>query len=643
MTAIAGLIRFDGAPVDVNILERMQNLLTPYGRDAQQHWRQGGAGLLRTLLRTTAEDRFDRQPLYHDASDTRLLFDGRIDNRDELIRELGLSAADALLLADSDLALRSVLKWDVDAVRHFIGNFALACWRAREQRLWLARDPLGYRPLFWHRQPGFFAFASLAKVLLAIPGVPRAICEERLADQLLLLPTRGPESFYKNIFRVEPGQVVAVTDGRLTSFRYHAFDPAREIRLARDDDYLEAFGERLETAVHRHLRAAGPIASHLSSGYDSSTVTAVAARQRARRGQTLTAYTAVPRQGFAGPVPQGRHADESIAAAALAARFPNIQHIVIRPNADDMMESLRSTNDLMDRVVTNPCNAPWALAINEHAQRSGIKVLLGAQMGNFTISYDGDQLLPRLLGQLRLIDWLREMRALKRTQPNRRWLGLLSKSISPYLPSSAWLALSKLRDREMSPRIYSPIRADFLARMSHRIKASGWNTNSKPWSNGRKMRIAGLSIIDLGESFTYFNSFGLDFRDPTADLQLIDFCLSIPESQYLRNGTNRWLLRRFVQDILPDEILQSKTKGLQGADWYEATATALPEIRREISRMLDSGVVGEYIDLESILHALNHWPQSGWDEQRTIVAYRIKMLRGLGAGHFVQSLESANQ
>lgn len=343
MTAIAGLIRLDAAPVDAGVLERMQNILAPYGRDAQHHWRQGPAGLMRTLLRTTPHDNLDRQPLHHQDSGTRLVFDGRLDNRDELARELGLPPAEAALLADSGLALQAILRWDSGAPEHFVGDFAMACWRAGEQQLWLARDPLGHRPLFWHRQPGFFAFASLPKALFAIPGVPRAVCEERLADLLALIPMTGPESFYKDICRVEPGQVVTLQGGQVSSRRYHAFDPQRELHLASDDDYLEAFREKLEQAVASQLRASGSIASHLSSGFDSSTVTALAARQlqQAGRGQRLTAYTAVPRPGYDGPVPRGRHADESPGARALAARFGNIDHVLIDTQGASILDQLQ--------------------------------------------------------------------------------------------------------------------------------------------------------------------------------------------------------------------------------------------------------------------------------------------------------------
>ncbi|MCC7278928.1 MAG: hypothetical protein IT487_11525 [Chromatiaceae bacterium] len=319
MTAIAGLIHTDQAPIDPAVLQRMRNLLQPYGRDAQHLHREPGAGFLRTLLRTTPEDSLDRQPLVHAESQTLILFDGRLDNRDELAQALGIPSDQLRLMADSALALHACLRWETDAVDRLLGDFALACWQPRQSRLWLARDPLGTRPLYWHQTPRHFAFASLPKALFAIPGVEKAICEERLHDYLCLLPMIGPESFYKDIYRVEPGQILVLDGERVETRRYHRWDAETELKLPSDAAYLEAFSAELERAVACRLRSSGPIASHLSSGFDSSTVTALAAQQLAARSQRLIAYTAVPREGFAGPVPRNRHGDEGPGAKALAA------------------------------------------------------------------------------------------------------------------------------------------------------------------------------------------------------------------------------------------------------------------------------------------------------------------------------------
>lgn len=642
MTAIAGVIHLDEKPVDPGVLERMVHLLAPYGRDAQHRRLQPHAGFLRTLLRITPEDSFDQQPLWHGERATLVLFDGRIDNRAELARHFELEHEELHFMADSELALRACLRWDTAAAEHLLGDFAIACWQARRRRLWLARDPLGTRPLFWYRRAGLFAFASMPKALFAIPGVPRAICEERLADQLMLLPQVGPESPYKDVFRVEPGQRLLLEDEHLACQHYHRFDAERELSLPTDDDYVEAFREHVERAVARRLRAAGPIASHLSSGFDSATVTALAARQLAERNQRLTAYTAAPRVGFDGPVPKGRHADESVAAAALAARFANIDHVLIRTPGTTPLEPIARDTETLERPLTNPCNFVWIDAIDADAERRGARVLLTGQLGNMTLSYTGEPLLASLLGRGQWLAWWREALALKRAFPRRRWLGLLAQSAGPYLPANLWRAMDRLRSRNRDLASYSAIHPAFRRRMRQRVTASGWDLSYRPWADGRAMRIAVLNRIDAPEAQAAANLYGFEKRDPTGDLRLIEFCLAVPDGQYLRRGHTRWLLRRMMGDILPPEITEARTKGLQAADWYEGAGAALPQIRQELQRLTEHGSAGKYLDLEALSAHTVHWPKQGWERHEMAQQYRLKLLRGLAVGSFVRMVETDN-
>ncbi|MDS4057719.1 MAG: asparagine synthetase B, partial [Candidatus Contendobacter sp.] len=598
MTAIAGLIRFDHAPVDRAILERMVNLLEPYGRDAQHTHFESGAAFLRTLLRITPEDRLDRQPLVHAENQTLILFDGRLDNREELAGDLGIPGEELRLLADGAIAQRACLRWDTAAVDRLLGDFALACWQPRARRLWLARDPLGTRPLYWHQKPDLFAFATLPKALFAIPGVDKAICEERLHDYLCLLPMIGPDSFFKGIYRVEPGQILVLDGEAITTHRYHRWDPDRELRLKSDDDYLEAFREQVERSVACRLRSSGLIASYLSSGFDSSTVAALAARQLAAENKLLIAYTSVPREGFDGPVPKGRHGDEGPGARALAARFPNIEHHLIRTTGTTPLDHLEEDVQTLDRPPLNPCNTVWVNAIAAAAARRGAKVLLTGGMGNMTISYTGREYLPWLFGQRQWAAWWREMRGLKRRQPAPRWRGLLLQSVAPYLPPVLWGLIERIRSgRRWVLTDYTAIHPDFMERMGHanRVKATGWDLSYRPWGDSRRMRIAVLERMDNGDYQVAANADGLERRDPTADRRLIEFCLAVPDHQYLCEGRTRWLLHRLMGDTLPPEILLAQTRGYQAADWYESMAAAIPRIREELASQ-QAKEVGKYLD-----------------------------------------------
>ena len=645
MSAIAGLIHWDGRGADRATVERMTALLTPYGRDAQNYALLGNAALIRTLGRITPEDSLDQQPLQDAGGEMHLVFDGRLDNRDELAQALGLSAAQARSMADSQLAQHACLRWDTEAPARLLGDFALACWRPAAQRLWLARSALGLRLLVWHGQPGFFAFATLPKALFAVPGVTRALCEESLADYLTLMPAAGPETLFKDVFRVLPGHIVIVDRGRSSARCFHRFDPERELILRSDEEYVEAFREQLQRAVLRRLRSAGPIGAHLSSGFDSATVTTLAARQLAQSQQRLVAYTAVPRLGFAGAVPRGRHGDEGPGACAVAARHANIDHVLIRSGTATPLDRLRVDIENSDGAIFNPCNRMWIDAIHQDAARRGVKVLLSGQRGNMTISHTGVQLLPTLLRSGRWLDWWQEARAIRRRHPDRTWSGIAAQSFGQFVPAFFWVMLTKhLRRQPYEFTDSTPIHPEFRARMNcaERARAQGRDSSRRPSANSRLMRITGLQQADPGAYCAGANAAGLEVRDPTSDLQVVEFCLSIPEHLYLRQGQDRWLLRRVMQDALPPEITNTQTKGLQTADWYESVAAALPRIREELDRMMAQGEAGKYLDLQSLKDSLDRWPSSRWNSAEVTRTYRRRLLLGLSVGTFIRYVEEAN-
>lgn len=632
MTAIAGLLRLDGAPADQATLARMRDLLAPYGRDAQHMRIIGAAGFVRTLLRTTPEDAADAQPLEDADSGCVVLFDGRLDNRAELADALGLARAAIDGMADSALALRACLRWDTSAPARMDGDFALAMWQPRQGRLWLARSPLGRRPLFWYKQAAFFAFATMPKALLAIPGVPRAVCEKRLYSDLLLLPSAGPETLMRDVLRVEPGHILLLEGRDTRSWPFHRFDASRELRLSSDEEYVEAFREHLGRAVAVRLRASGRIASQLSSGFDSSTVTALAAARLAARGQGLLAYTSVPSAEFKGADSRSQHGDETVGATALSRRFSNVEHLLVRTHGLTACDVLDTEIARLDRAPQNPSNAVWIGAIAAHAAQSGARVMLTGQAGNLTISYNGNRLLAHLLGQGRLTTWLREMRAARRR--GHGWKKLMVDSFGARIPDRAWNALRALRGHEAGFG-YSPVHPRFLERMA---PLSGTGPSVRRL-DGRRARIVALHRTDPGEFNAAANCHGLELRDPTADVRLVEFLLSVPEDQYARDGQDRWLLRRAMAGILPPEITEARTKGLQAADWYEALSPTLPVMRTLLERARQSSTAGGCLDLDALEKSIVAWPARRHEAARQADIFHHKLLRGLAMAEFIRYLE----
>src|SRR5438874_3335150 len=181
MSAFAGIVAFDGAPIDGQTEESISRAITTLRRGHAVTNRFDGALFAHRTSSTTASGHGEPQPLTSRGG--RLLFAAlaRLDNRDELSAALGLTSPELARTQDAALILRTLERWGDAGVARLLGAFAFALWDADARRLTLGRDCLGYRALFYHIGPGFVAFATTLGALLALPRVPRAIDELALA------------------------------------------------------------------------------------------------------------------------------------------------------------------------------------------------------------------------------------------------------------------------------------------------------------------------------------------------------------------------------------------------------------------------------------------------------------------------------
>src|SRR5207253_6313327 len=135
---------------------------------------------------------------------------------------------------------------------------------------------------------------------------------------------------------------------------------------------------------------------------------------------------------------------------------------------------------------------------------------------------------------------------------------------------------------------------------------------------------------------------GLDHRDPMADRRLIEFCLSLPTDQFLRDGIQRALARRALADRVPTEVLRSTSRGLQAIDWHETLTRSPGRLSDEIERLAGCGPAVGLLDLPRLRALVDNWPCDGWEQTDTIQAYRSALLRGISVGHFLRRASGSN-
>jgi asparagine synthase (glutamine-hydrolysing) len=646
MSAIAGLWRFDGRPEPATDCARMLAAQQIYGPHDGRQWSEGPLAMGRRLFRTLPEDIHDSQPLQSRDGRLTLVADVRLDNRDELAAALGLPPAEIRQLSDAAVLLASLERWGEGALDRLVGDFAFALWDAPAQRLLLARDFLGQRPLHYHRGRGFFAFASMPKGLHALAEIPYAPDEQVVAEFVTLMPRWGPRSFFKDIDRVEPAHVVTMTRDGLLSRRY--WEPQRpRVGHGQSGDYAEGLRRHLDIATQSRLRGANnEVGTHLSSGFDSGAVTATAAKLLALSGGKVIAFTAVPREGYDEPAPRNRFGDEGPLAAATAAMYPNIEHVLIRSGQLSPLEGLDGLFYLSECPTLNMCNAVWGQAINRAARERKLHIMLIGQMGNMTVSYFGLELLPELLRTGRLIKLWREAASLV-ANTNMRWRGALARTFGFITPVWLWQWANKTflgHSRQVLK--YTAIRAERLAELNLAALASerDLDFSYRPRKDGFAMRLWVMGRGDPGNGNKgTLAGWGLDYRDPTADKRLVEYCLSIPTEEFLANGVTRALAKRALADRLPQAVLNEHKRGYQAVDWHEGLTAARAEVAAELDRLAACAPAAKVLDIDRMKRLVANWPTSGWERDDVREPYRLALLRGIGAGHFLRKASGGNQ
>lgn len=570
-------------------------------------------------------------------------FDGRIDNRNDLRRALGRDDLDRC--DNAQVALLCYGKWGNDFCDRIIGDYACAIWDGQARRLVMAADPGGLRPLYYWHGVDELLFASEPRGLWSDPNIPKALDEDQVGAWLCLLPQEPRASFFRDIYRVPPGHRVIWERGAVRLERWWRPENVPELKLAADRNYEDALRSCLEEAVRCRIGSDERVGAGLSGGLDSSAVTATAARLLAAQGRRLTAFTAVPSH----PVTDepGRFVDEWPHAAALAAMYPNIDHVRVANDDVPLLDALELQEAAQDCPTLNPFNATWGSRIGRAARDRRITVMLSALMGNMTISYDGGEWLAAQIRRANIIGAARTMRDLRR-HGGRSWLGLFGEVADSILPSAARRALRRaVGTPEPGLSDFSIVDPAFVRSkgLETRVGRIAGNLRNIGRGHSRALRLALLSRSEQ-RSLTAAGTrrlFGIDPRDPTSDRRLIELCLSIPDNQYLHKGVYRSLIRRAMAGIVPDQILRERRRGLQSADWRFAFDAAVPRLRDELERLRASPLAQQCLDLNRMEALLDRWPGPNERDAASREDYVLAFGRGVAAGRFIRRIEGGNR
>jgi len=552
MSGIAGIFNTDGRPANGEALDRMVETLAHRGPDGRGAWLEGPAGLGHRMFHETPESLHERQPCVDQAAQLVLTADARIDNREDLIRQLDLASEDPLLLSDSRLILLAYARWGEDCVEHLLGDFAFVLWDGRRHCLFCARDFVGVKPFYYTYRNNRFLFASELKGMLCLEDVPRELNEEMIASYLALEFEDREITFYQGLLRLPPAHTMRVDSQGLHLRCYWQPDPVKELRLKSDREYADVFRDVFAEAVRCRLRSAFPVGSTLSGGMDSSSITCMARDLLAREGQGRTLKTFSATFDHLPRVDEQRYQNAVIAAGGIE------PHMV-------PMDELGPLETYMDgqRHVGYPyLGATYYLHWGMHQQmrNQGVRICLDGHGGDDVVNH-GLAYLQDLVRQFRLIKFFQEGRALAKVQGVPVFRVLWRFGFRPNTPPCLLSFWYRVRNRKaIEPPLFSNLpvapgllqRTGVLDRKREKTVAASRPSTLRESHACFFTRNRGAFTFELSDQLSYGSS--LVTRFPFFDRRLAELCLSLPHEQKLSRGWTRMILRRAMEGILPVEI-----------------------------------------------------------------------------------------
>jgi asparagine synthase (glutamine-hydrolysing) len=613
MSVQFGRWNFEGQPPAPDYIEKVSATLVPYGPDSNESYSKGGVRILYRAFHTTKESRREKQP-HISSSGAVITWDGRLDNRAELISEL----SDSLTNGSTDVAIVAMAfeKWGGNCFAKLIGDWALSVWNPVNRSLILAKDPIGTRHLYYSFDDHEVTWSTILDPLVRLAGKTFALNEEYIAGWLSLFPAVHLTPCV-GIHAVPPSSSVLLRPAKHSVSKYWDFDPGKKIRYRTDAEYEEHFRTAFATAVQRSLRSDRPVLGELSGGRDSSSIVCMADTIIARGAAGAPRLDTIS------------YFDDS---------EPNWNE---RPYFTKVEEKRGRTGWHINVGAQDPERVPTAEPPPESSNdrfvptpgydgrtSPQVRMCLTSQANRVLLSgIGGDEVmggvptpipeLADLLARARLGALAHQLKvwALEKRKP---WFHLFFEAARRFFPP-ALVGVPKL----MRPAPW--LHANFVRH--HWTALTGYPSRTKVFGPLPSFE---ENIGTLGALRRQLACTALRFappyekRYPYLDRGLLEFMFAIPREQSVRPTQRRSLMRRALVGIVPDEILNRKTKAFVARSPMVAISNDWVHLMETTQNMLSSSL--GIVDSEHILDALQKVRRGG--EVRMSILNRTLCLEG---------------
>ena len=568
------------------ILAKMTNALRHRGPDDEGFYLDGPIGLGHRRLAIIDLSPAGHQPMTNDSQDIWLVFNGEIYNFQELRLELVNQGYKFRGNSDTEVIINLYAAIGVEAFKKLNGMFAIALYDARQDKLILARDRLGKKPLYWGIFGTTLIFGSELKALLQHPDCRREINLESLNKYLLYEYVPTPHSIFKGIYKLEPGHYLSYDGRKVVKTKF--WDIIFELRITnyelRIEEVINELDKRLNEAVRTRLVSDVPLGIFLSGGIDSSTIAYYAQQNSVKPIKTFSI-------GF-----KEDSFDES-KYARLAAKHLGTEHYEKILSAKDSLDLIPRIADLLDEPLGDASILPTYLLSEFTKER--VTVALGGDGGDelfcgydtfpaekFAAIYEKIPIFIRQkIIEAIALNWPVSFKNISFDFKLKKFIaGGGEKNI--LRRHASWLGSFS---RERRAQLFAPEVWRELQAVNEYEELDAYEANVREQPDWNKLIYAYLRTYLMDDILVKVDraSMGnaLEARAPFLDFQVVDFVNNLPLNLKIRGLTTKFILKKLMQDKLPPQIVRRPKKGfgIPLAQWLTA------DLRPLLDELLSEG------------------------------------------------------
>ena len=616
MCGIIGALSFRNSTFQVSeaYIDRMRETMVHRGPDGAGTWVSPDfrVGLGHRRLSIIDLSNAASQPMCNEDGSLWVVFNGEIYNHSEIRAELVALGGHRWKTdhSDTEVILHAFEQWGIDCVQKFRGMFAIALWDTCRRELWLIRDRIGIKPLCYSVHHGRITFASEIKALLQDPGQSRAVDEESFYHYLSFLCVPAPQSLFSGIRKLAAGTWLRVSEnGNLKEHRYwDVWDHTVPLDRSSEEEIAERVLSELRTAVQLRKVSDVPVGVFLSGGIDSSTNAALFSEGETGLVKTFSI-------GYDGEYASYKSELDFARRMAEAVRAEHHERIL---TPDDVLDFLPEMVRLQDEPIADPVCVP-VYYVSKLARDHGV-IVCQAGEGSDELFWGYQQWKQYL--RLQRLNQAPVPRVLKKAlafglnlagQNEGRPQEILHRAIAgqPLFWSGTQAFTEAQKKRLLSPRLrrkFSSLSSwEAMLPVWHRFQEKAWERSPLNWMtySDLNLRLPELLLMRIDKMSM---GVSLEGRVPFLDHKFVELAMSIPQDVKSRGGTLKYILKKAVRGLIPNELIDRKKQGFGVPDeWFLAKIGKYARCE-----LLEFCERSDFLDRDEALKLIDQKARSAW-------------------------------